>query len=146
MRLGIQGATAAANARVSVPRAILVTFGLGGVGAAGGAGLGAGLAAAVNFAIHGPGYPYILEASPLAGFIGGMIGAIAFPFTVWSLPRVGVGRIIAATSLGTALGGTSFFFWADWDPFAAILGAIIGFAFGATCLGIRSSTLWDDAH
>ena len=144
MRLGIRGATAATNARISIARAVGVTIGLGAVGASVGAGLAAGLFAVLSLAIDGPGgYPYVWDAFWLAGVIGAGLGAIALPYVAWSLPRVAIGRIVATTALGTAIGGTAGFLW--MHALGALLGAVMGFGCAASYLGIRSSTaLWGE--
>jgi hypothetical protein len=144
MRLGIQGPTAESNARISVPRAIGVTLGLFVTGTTIGACLGAGLLAALSLAVDGSGgYPYVWDAFYVAGFLGGVIGAIALPFTTWALPRVSIGKIIATTAAGTSIGAASFFSWAEMNAVAGMLGAVIGFSCAAGYLGIRSSSLWD---
>ena len=146
MRLGIRGATAEKNARISIPRALGVTFGLGAAGASVGASLGAGLLAAIRLAIDGPGgFPYLWDAFSLAGLVGAGLGAIALPYVAWSLPRVTIGRIVATTALGTVMGATAGFLWMDLDFLGAIIGAVMGFGCAAAYLGIRSSTaLWGE--
>lgn len=146
MRLGIRGATAATNARISIARALGVTIGLGAAGASVGASLGAGLLAVISLAIDGPGgFPYLWDAFSLASLMGAGLGAIALPYVAWSLPRVTIGRIVATTALGTVIGGTAGFLWINLHALGAIIGAVIGFGCAASYLGIRSSTaLWGE--
>ena len=143
MRVEIVRATPARHSRVSLVRAIGATLGLGVAGASVGAGLGAGLAVTLSPAFG------CLECYPLfwdpwlGGFAGAVIGTIALPAAAWSLPLVGIGRIIATTAVGTLIGAATWFFWINHNEFAALLGAVVGFVFGASYLGIRSSTtLW----
>src|SRR5690349_17850849 len=115
MRLGIQRPTAATNRRISIPRALGVTLGLGIAGAGFGASIGAGTLAAINLAIDGPGgFPYVFDAYTFAGGVGAFLGVIAFPYVAWSLPTVSIGRILAATAVGTAIGGAAGFLWTDY--------------------------------
>ena len=143
MRVEIVRAAPARNSRVSIARAIGATLGLGGVGATVGAGLGAGLTVVLSPAFGCLDcYPLFWDAW-LAGVAGAMVGTIALPAAAWALPLVGIGRIIATTGLGTILGAITWFMLINHNELAGLIGAIVGFVFGASYLGVRSSTtLW----
>ena len=82
MRLGIQGATAATNRRITIPRALGVTLGLGITGAAMGASIGAGLLVVIGYVSDGPGgFPYVFDAYTFAGTVGAGLGVI--PAKLW---------------------------------------------------------------
>jgi len=140
MRLGVRGATAATNRRITLSRALGATVALGVVGAGVGASIGAGMLVAISFATAGPDdFPYLF-VYPFARDIGAGLGVIALPYAAWSLPRVSIGRILATTTIGTIIGGAAGFVWIDL--LGAMLGAIIGFGCAASWLGIRYSDMW----
>jgi hypothetical protein len=142
MRFGIQGPTAATIRRITIPRALGVTLGLGIAGAAVGASIGAGMLGVISLGIDGPGgFPYFFDAYLFAGAIGAGLGVIAYPYIAWSLPTVSIGRILAATTMGTAIGGTAGLLGTNLDFIGAVLGAVFGFGCGASWLAIRSSEI-----
>src|SRR5687767_10615454 len=95
----------AATARVDIPRAAGVTLGLGATGAVAGAPVGSLLLAAMSLAADGYDFYSYMPDVLLAGAVaGGALGALALPFTAWTLPRVTVGQILSATTAATIVG------------------------------------------
>jgi hypothetical protein len=119
--------------QVSIARVAIVTLALVIVGALIGA-LTSVLALVVVLMLRGsPGFPQLLAAIMMAGYVGAAIGAVMAPIVAWVLlRRVPLWRAITQTALGTLLGAivTSFTF-----P-GPIIGAIIGFTLAAIRLRI----------
>ena len=119
--------------QVSIARVAIVTLALVIVGALIGA-LTSVLALVVVLMLRGsPGFPQLMAAIMMAGYVGAAIGAVMAPIVAWVLlRRVPLWRAITQTALGTLLGAivTSFTF-----P-GPIIGAIIGFTLAAIRLRI----------
>ena len=140
MQLAIRRDATPTNAPTRILRALGVTVGLGVAGTSLGAILGGGLFAALSLVFDNSGCVQIL---PGYAFLGGAVlgsgfGGIALPLTAWTLPRVAIGRIIAATALGAILGGTVGFLLTDLDFSGTMMGSLVGFGLATSIVGFRN--------
>ena len=141
MQLAIRDESPAIGISTRILRALGVTLGLGVAGTSLGAILGGGLFAALSVVINNsgcvqisPGYAFLA-----GGTLGGGFGGIALPLAAWTLPRVAIGRIVAATALGAIAGGTAGFVLTNPDFSAVVLGSLIGFGLATSLVGFRSA-------
>src|SRR5262245_26110753 len=123
--------------RVSPVRAILVGLGLVPAGAVAG-GLAGALGVTIWVAImEGIAQAVDPAAWLLAGSVGGALGAVLFPIAgLTFLRRAPLGRVLAETILGTALGGAAGALIEDASGW--LTGALVGFALSAAHLWWRS--------
>ena len=121
-------------------RAVAVTAGLAVAGGVVGAGVGAALLAVLGLVVDGPGgFPFVWDAFVLAGFVGGVLGAVLFPVSAWTLlRRVSFGQAFAGTALGTAAGGTLGLLLSGVRPDMAVAGAVAGFCTSAVGLYVQA--------
>ena len=140
MRLAIRGDASPSNAPTRILRALGVTAALGVAGTSLGAILGGGLFAALSLMFDNSGCVQILPGYAfLAGAVlGSGFGGIALPLTAWTLPRVAIGRIVAATALGAIIGGTAGFLLTDLDLSGSMLGSLVGFGLATSIVGFRN--------
>ncbi len=139
MRSDSHLSTTTTPARMDIPRAAVVTLGLGITGAALGAPFGAALLTAIMLITeYSSCFPCMAGVPTAGGIIGAGLGFFAFPFTAWSLPRVSMGRILIATAVGMTIGSAAGLLMPNLDGLGSMIGAMIGFGTATSWLGYRS--------
>ena len=86
--------------------------------------------AVLGFVVDGPGgFPDVWDAFSAAAAVGAILGAVLAPVCGWPLlRRVPLGRAFGFTAVGATLGGALGLLLSALNPFAAIGGAVAGFA------------------
>lgn len=115
---------------------LLLTIGGGAIGAA----MGVTLLAVLGLIVDGRGgFPYVWDAFAISGLVGALLGAILAPLTGFTvLRRVPLGKALALTGTGTALGAAVGLLATNENPLWAVGGALSGYAVSAAWLRSRA--------
>ncbi len=128
-----------ATPRADASRMMRLLVALVVIGGLVGTSLAVGLLAALGLYVDGlGGFPYYWDAFFVAGFVGGLLGALALPIvSLIFLPNTVVARIVLETSTGTSAGAAIGLLASRLNPLIAVVGAISGFFIAVLGLWMR---------
>lgn len=129
-------ATDSVGMKASLSRILIVTLGLGGLGAVGGAVLGGVVILPLGLGGGVSGLGNWLRLFRFGAVIGATFGLVLAPLVAWIfLRRVPLGRVIRVTTLGVLCGAG---LGAIIGPWSCILLGLLGFILAGICLWVTT--------